>query len=427
MAIWSEGSKSGMSPGVMRSMARSIAAAAGPDRPKREQPGLLALPVEHPGVVVVGQRADRRLGHDLLPVVPLGDLAGVHDQDHGADALDLQRLDLHVDRQRLLDGRVHPAAGAEAVGPAEHDQPGAHVVAVGRQQLVLGLGERLLGDVGQDHRVIGLELRQVGRQRVAADPVEPSIRGATSTLTSIFFSRRALTSSACSPGVPSIRRTWALPRAWVNPSARLLIARLVALPFAGNELGGEGVEVGLGDELLERLDVHAAIQLDRARLLVAGGRGHGGSVGLLEDLQRPAGRLAGADHDVDVDRLALLHVGGDRDLLDQDLAVVEVFDRQDVDLRRPASWRPAPARAGCRGSRCRRRRRRSAARCPRGRSPGRASRPRRGRCTRGRSVFSIPIRFSSLGAGGTSTRGSWPKTMTPAMSSRRRFFDASVT
>ena len=93
----------------------------------------------------------------------------------------------------------------------------------------------------------------------------------------------------------------------------------------------EGVEVRLGDELLEREDVDPALELDRLRLLVAGGRG-AVVVGLLEDLERPAGRLAGADHDVDVDRLALLDVGGDRDLLDEDLAVVEVVDRQDVDL-----------------------------------------------------------------------------------------------
>ena len=59
-------------------------------------------------------------------------------------------------------------------------------------------------------------------------------------------------------------------------------------------------------------------------------------VGLLEDLERPASRLAGADHDVDVDRLALLDVGRDRHLLDQHLAVVRVLDRQHVDLRRPS-------------------------------------------------------------------------------------------
>ena len=84
-------------------------------------------------------------------------------------SLDLDRLDLHVDGERLLDRRVHPAAGAEAVAPAQHHQPGAHVVAVGGQELVLALGERLLGDVAQDHAVIGLKLGQVGRQRIAAD------------------------------------------------------------------------------------------------------------------------------------------------------------------------------------------------------------------------------------------------------------------
>ena len=52
-------------------------------------------------------------------------------------------------------------------------------------------------------------------------------------LTSISFSRSALTSSACSPRVPSIERTWALPRAWVKPSAILLIARRSPLPFSG--------------------------------------------------------------------------------------------------------------------------------------------------------------------------------------------------
>ena len=66
-------------------------------------------------------------------------------------------------------------------------------------------------------------------------------------------------------------------------------------------------------------------------LLVADGR-RPVVVGLLEDLEGPARRLAGADHDVDVDRLPLLDVGRNRDLLDQDFAVVEVLDRQDVDL-----------------------------------------------------------------------------------------------
>ena len=203
MAIWSDGSKSGMSPGVMRSMARSMLLRPGADRPQGEQPGLLALPVHEPGVVVARQGPDRGLGDDLLPVVPLGDLAGVHDQDHGADALDLERLDLHVDRQGLLDRRVHPAAGAEAVGAAEHDQAGPHVVAVGGQELVLAFGERLLGDVAEDHRCRRAGAAP-GRSAAGRRRRRRSRRswGPASTLTSISFSRRALTSSACSPARP---------------------------------------------------------------------------------------------------------------------------------------------------------------------------------------------------------------------------------
>ncbi len=83
--------------------------------------------------------------------------------------------------------------------------------------------------------------------------------------------------------------------------------------------------------MFERFDVDPSLQLDRFRLLVA----EGGSpiiVGLLEDLQGPARRFAGADHDVDVDRLPHLDVRRNHDLLDQDLPVVLVVDRHDVDL-----------------------------------------------------------------------------------------------
>ena len=105
----------------------------------------------------------------------------------------------------------------------------------------------------------------------------------------------------------------------------------IAAPLVGNELGGERVKIRFRDQLPERVHVDAALELDRHRLLVADGR-RPVIVGLLKDLQRPPGRLAGPDHHVDVDRLSLLDVGRNRHLLDQDLAVVEVLDRQDVDL-----------------------------------------------------------------------------------------------
>ena len=60
---------------------------------------------------------------------------------------------------------------------------------------------------------------------------------------------------------------------------------------------------------MEREDVDPAPELHRHGLLVAG-RGGAVVVGLLEDLQRTAGRLAGPDDHVDVDCLAFLDVGG---------------------------------------------------------------------------------------------------------------------
>ena len=138
MAICSDGSKSGMSPGVMRSMALSMLGRPDADRAQGEEPRFLVFPVDQARVVVARQGADGGLGDDGLPVVSFGNLAGVHDQRHGADSLHLDRLDLHVDRQGLFDRRVHPAAGAEAVGAADHDQPASHVVAVGRQKLRAG-------------------------------------------------------------------------------------------------------------------------------------------------------------------------------------------------------------------------------------------------------------------------------------------------
>src|SRR5271157_6351712 len=84
---------------------------------------------------------------------------------------------------------------------------------------------------------------------------------------------------------------------------------LVAAVTVGNELGREGVKVGLGDELLEREDVDAALKVHGHGLLVAGGR-YSRVVGSLKDLERAVSRLAGADHHVDVDRLTLLDIRG---------------------------------------------------------------------------------------------------------------------
>ena len=105
----------------------------------------------------------------LLPVVALGDFAGVHDHRQRTLAGDAGRLDLHVDRQGLLDRRVHPAARAEAIGAAQHDQARAKVVRVAFEQLLLFLGERVLGDIGEDHAIVRLEAGDIGGQGIAGD------------------------------------------------------------------------------------------------------------------------------------------------------------------------------------------------------------------------------------------------------------------
>ena len=284
MAIWSDGSKSGMSPGVMRSIARSMLFRPVPIGRRVKSHASWPSQCKQPGVVVARKRLDRGLGDDLLPVVPLGNLAGVHDQRHRADALDLDRLDLHVDRQGLFDRRVHPAAGAEAVAAAEHDQARPHVVAVGRQELVLALGERLLGDVAQDHRVVRLKLGQIGRQRVAADAARAVDPGGGQHLDLDLLLAQGLDQLGVLAARPLDQEHLGLAAGVGEPLGDVVDRPAVAAALVGNEFGRERVKIGFGDELLEREDVDAALQLDRHGLLVADGRAPGSC--------RPSGRSA---------------------------------------------------------------------------------------------------------------------------------------
>ena len=108
---------------------------------------------------------------------------------------------------------------------------------------MLRLGERFLGHVGQDHCVVGLKwARSVGK-RSPPIPPEPSIRGATSSLTSISFSRRALISSACP--VSSLDQEDLGLAPGVREALGDVVDRpLVAAVLVGNELGREGVKLG---------------------------------------------------------------------------------------------------------------------------------------------------------------------------------------
>jgi hypothetical protein len=64
--------------------------------------------------------------------------------------------DLALDWEDVIDGRVGPPAGAEAVRPAEHDEPAAEVVDVLREQPLLRPRDVLGGDVLQHDRVVPL-------------------------------------------------------------------------------------------------------------------------------------------------------------------------------------------------------------------------------------------------------------------------------
>ncbi len=86
-----------------------------------------------------------------------------HDRQR-SDRHDFQTLDLKVDGHGLFQQRIGPAAGAEAVGAAEHHQPAPHVLRVADQHFDLRVGELLARHVGQQHRVKGLQLGQVAEQ-----------------------------------------------------------------------------------------------------------------------------------------------------------------------------------------------------------------------------------------------------------------------
>src|SRR5437879_945572 len=91
---------------------------------------LAAVVIDQPHHVHRRQLLDRELGNLLLPAVALGHFRGVHEEDQAALALDLERFDVAIDGQRLLDRRALPAAGAETVRTADHDETAALLVGV---------------------------------------------------------------------------------------------------------------------------------------------------------------------------------------------------------------------------------------------------------------------------------------------------------
>ena len=91
----------------------------------------------------------------------------MHQHRQRADRGDLFVFDLEIDRHRLFQIGAGPAAGAEAVRPAEHHQAGTHLLGVAHQHFDLGFAEIFARHVAQQHRVERLQLRQRGEQLVA--------------------------------------------------------------------------------------------------------------------------------------------------------------------------------------------------------------------------------------------------------------------
>ena len=133
-------------------------------------------------VVVAQQRGDplRALGRqrDFGAAVLFGAHAARDiDQDHDADRRQPQLgRNIHRDRQRLLDRRAPPAARAERVFAADHQQPAAKIVNIGRDRGLRAVGHGALGHIHQRQRVVGAQRAQAIRHRRRRDRADVDLR-----------------------------------------------------------------------------------------------------------------------------------------------------------------------------------------------------------------------------------------------------------
>ena len=111
-----------------------------------------------------GEFFEGELGDLALPGVSLGHFGGVHDHDEAALAFDLYDFEFHVDGEGFFDFGVLPAAGAEALVAADHDEPRPLIVNVAANDLLLLRRDAVGRHVGEHHRV---ELAQESRQPFA--------------------------------------------------------------------------------------------------------------------------------------------------------------------------------------------------------------------------------------------------------------------
>ncbi len=102
-------------------------------------PAAGALPgvAEHADFVARGKRFAGFDGALLAPIVAVGHFAGMHRQHQRAFGHLPLSGNIHVDRQNFFQTRPLPPAGTERVFPADHHQPAAHVVYIGREHFLL--------------------------------------------------------------------------------------------------------------------------------------------------------------------------------------------------------------------------------------------------------------------------------------------------
>ena len=142
--------------------------------------GRAPIEVEHAYLVRRREFSDGQLGDLLLPAISVRHFRGVHEQDEAALALDLDRLDIAVNGKGLLHRGSLPSAGAEAVGPSDHDQPASLLVHVAPQHLLLIFAEQLRRDIGEDDAIVIAEkdakVRLVFGQAARLDGMDLELR-----------------------------------------------------------------------------------------------------------------------------------------------------------------------------------------------------------------------------------------------------------
>ena len=183
------------------------------------------------------------------------------------------RGDVHVHRQNLLELGALPAAGAEGVLPAHHDQPAAEVVDVAGQRLVVALVQPAgPGDVVQNDGVVVLEQDQFLGDLVHAHALDvdalglegthEGLAGAVACVVDVEHAALALDEGEGAPAVVLKKRV--AGQGLLGPS------RLRAARAGIDDIGLEGGLEAAHAAPAQRRDVEALHVLVRLDLAVGG-------------------------------------------------------------------------------------------------------------------------------------------------------------